>query len=366
MQLLPNEGLFVGLLSSGCEGSEWPVLSKADNELLTRTGPGTPMGDLMRQYWIPALVAEELAAPGGSPVRVKLLGEELIAFRDSTGQVGLLGAHCAHRGASLFFGRNEEAGLRCVYHGWKYDVAGRCIDMPNEPPESTFKGRVAQPAYRCVERGGIIWAYLGPRAEAPPLPSLEWASLPAEQRYITKRWAECNYAQGLEGDLDSSHVGFLHAPLAQFRQSRAAEEWGASGAFERFYDDRQPRFDTQESEGGLMIAAQRAAARDRYYWRVTQFLMPFFTLIPPFANDDTIRAKAWVPIDDESHMNWTISAQPHRGLTAEELAVLRAGATAHVGVHQFLPPTTEPGGRWKAIAHRGNDFLLDRQAQQTQ
>jgi phthalate 4,5-dioxygenase len=342
------------------------MLSKADNELLTQTGPGTPMGALLRQYWLPVLLSEELPTSDGAPERVRLLGEDLIAFRDSAGRVGLLAAHCAHRGASLFFGRNEESGLRCVYHGWKYDVTGRCVDMPNEPPESSFKDRVVQLSYPCVEQNGIIWAYLGPRSETPRLPYLEWALLPTEQRYITKRWAECNYTQGLEGDLDSSHVGFLHAPLDRFRAAQDARTWGASGSFERFYADVQPRFETKESECGLMIGVRRAAGGDRIYWRVTQFLMPFFTLIPPFGDDQTIRAKVWVPIDDETHMNWTISAHASRPFTDQELAVLRSGATAHVGVDQFLPATSEPGSQWKAIANRENDFLLDRQAQATE
>jgi phthalate 4,5-dioxygenase len=342
------------------------MLSKADNELLTRLGPGTPMGEMIRQYWIPVLLSEELPESDGPPERVRLLGEDLIAFRDSAGRVGLLGAHCAHRGASLFFSRNEEMGLRCVYHGWKYDVNGHCVDMPSEPPESSFKDRVTQRAYRCVERGGIIWAYLGSATEPPPLPDLEWALLPAERRYITKRWAECNYSQGLEGDLDSSHVGFLHAPLARFRESQDDQTWGASGAFVRFSGDLAPRFETHESDAGLMIAARRSAGPDRYYWRITQFLMPFFTLIPPFGDDQTIRAKAWVPIDDETHMNWTISCHPSRAIEGSELAVLRSGITAHVGVDQFLPPTPAPGSRWRAIANEANDFLLDRAAQRTE
>jgi phenylpropionate dioxygenase-like ring-hydroxylating dioxygenase large terminal subunit len=347
------------------------MLSQADNALLTQTGPGTPMGELMRQYWLPVLLSEELPTPDGPPARVRLLGEDLVAFRDSAGRVGLLGAHCAHRGAALFFGRNEADGLRCVYHGWKYDVSGRCVDLPTEPPASPLQARIRQRAYHCRERGGIIWAYLGSRAEPPPLPGLEWVALPPEQRYITKRWAECNYTQGLEGDLDSSHVGFLHARRDPFQLAPDAQVWGASGTFTRFSQDLQPRFETRESAAGLMIAARRAAGpdrsgSDRYYWRVTQFLLPCFTLIPPFGDDATIRAKAWVPIDDTTHMNWTISAHPVRPLAEAERAVLRSGATAHVGVDLFLPPTPAPGGRWRATAHRDNDFLLDRQAQRTE
>src|ERR1043166_8482364 len=157
------------------------MLSKEDNELLCRVGPGTPMGDLMRQYWIPALLTSELPKPDSDPLRVMLLGEQLIAFRDTSGRVGLVATNCPHRGASLFFGRNEEAGLRCVYHGWKFDTEGRCIDMPNEPAESDFKAKVKAVAYPCTERGGIVWAYMGPRKTPPALPSLEPNMLPDDQ-----------------------------------------------------------------------------------------------------------------------------------------------------------------------------------------
>src|SRR3989442_423104 len=145
------------------------MVTNEENELLTRIGPGTPMGQLLRQYWTPALLSSELKADG-APVRIRLLGEDLIAFRDTQGRVGLLADNCSHRGASLFFGRNEEGGLRCVYHGWKFDVTGQCIDMPNEPAESNFKQKIRHVAYPCAERGGLIWAYMGPRSTPPPMP----------------------------------------------------------------------------------------------------------------------------------------------------------------------------------------------------
>src|SRR5438093_3826395 len=175
---------------------------QGENELLRRVGHGTPMGELMRQYWIPALASTELPAQDGPPIRLKLLCEELIAFRDSAGRVGLLGNHCPHRGASLFFGRNEEEGLRCVYHGWKYDVTGQCVDMPSEPPESSFKSRVRATAYPCRERGGVVWAYMGPRSEPPPLPDLEPNMLPDGQWNVNATMRECNYFQAMEGDID--------------------------------------------------------------------------------------------------------------------------------------------------------------------
>src|SRR5437588_10127946 len=162
------------------------VLSQEENELICRVGPGTPMGNLFREYWLPALLSEELPANDGDPVRVLMLGEQLIAFRDTTGNIGLLQNNCPHRGASLFFGRNEESGLRCVYHGWKFSVDGTCIDMPNEPAESDFKQKVRATAYPTLDRGGVIWAYLGSDDQRPLLPELEWTHVPESHRYVTK------------------------------------------------------------------------------------------------------------------------------------------------------------------------------------
>jgi phenylpropionate dioxygenase-like ring-hydroxylating dioxygenase large terminal subunit len=155
------------------------MLNREDNELLCRVGPGTTMGDTLRQYWLPILLSSELPGPDSPPERIKLLGESLIAFRDTDGEVGLMAENCPHRGASMFFGRNEENGLRCVYHGWKFDASGACVDMPNEPPESNFKHKVRIQTYPTRERNGVIWAYLGTRQTPPELPSLEWNLLPA-------------------------------------------------------------------------------------------------------------------------------------------------------------------------------------------
>src|SRR5687767_12363673 len=185
------------------------MLTKEDNETLTRIGPGTVMGDFLRQYWQPILLDWELPEPDCAPLRVRLLGEDLIAVRTTSGKVGLLGNHCPHRGASLFFGRNEEDGLRCVYHGWKFDVHGTCVDMPSEPAESNFKNKVRVLAYPVRERNGIVWTYMGPRSDPPPLPELP-PNL-AEESNVWIRLEECNFMQALEGDIDTVHFGFLHA-----------------------------------------------------------------------------------------------------------------------------------------------------------
>lgn len=158
------------------------MLKPDENELVTCTGPDTPMGAFFRRFWLPIMLAEELPAPDCPPVRARILGEDLVAFRDTAGKIGLLEAHCAHRRAHLFFGRNEECGLRCVYHGWKYDVDGNCVDMPSEPADSQFKEKIKLTAYPCQEQGGVIWSYMGPRELMPEMPALEWARVPDSHR----------------------------------------------------------------------------------------------------------------------------------------------------------------------------------------
>src|SRR5712691_4239490 len=196
------------------------MLKQDENELITRVGPGTPMGNTLRRYWMPALLASELPHPDSDPVRLRLLGEDLIAFRDSNGTVGLIGNNCPHRGASLFFGRNEEAGLRCVYHGWKFDTTGQCIDMPNhhfgmasEPAESDFKTNVKAVAYPTHESGGIVWTYMGPADKMPPFRDFGTESLAREQWRASKTQTYCNFVQALEGNLDTAHISFLHRSL---------------------------------------------------------------------------------------------------------------------------------------------------------
>src|SRR6266545_1946554 len=186
------------------------MLSQQDNDLLCRVGPGTVMGNLMREYWIPAVRSDELPSPDCPPLRLRLLGEDLIAFRTTSGAVGIIQNACPHRGASMFFGRNEEEGLRCVYHGWKFDVAGNCVDMPSEPAESNFRNKVRATAYPTRERGGLVWVYMGPREVPPPLPELEANMLPEGEYTLGSYSSECNWLQSLEGDYDTIHLGFLH------------------------------------------------------------------------------------------------------------------------------------------------------------
>jgi phthalate 4,5-dioxygenase len=318
------------------------VLSKEENEFLTRVGPGTPMGELLRQYWMPAFLSSELPDRDGRPLRTRLLGENLIAIRDSNGDVGMFAENCAHRGASLFFGRNEEAGLRCVYHGWKFDVSGRCVDMPNEPPESNFKDKVQQRAYACRERNGVIWAYLGPRKSPPPLPDLEWNVLPETQSVKWKAMRECNWVQGLEGDIDTSHLYFLHSRLN-------ADDDASLGVW---HPDRHPRLELVPTDYGVKYAARRDEDEQNYYWRITQFMLPIHAYFPP-GGFTGVPGHIWVPLDDEHTMVWSVMASPDAVLGQSQQDI------GGRGNGEYLPETSDPLGHWRLAAGKANDYMRD-------
>ena len=322
------------------------MLTQEQNEFLTRTGPGTPMGELFRRYWIPALLDSELPERDGPPVRVRLLRESLVAFRDSEGRVGIIDEFCAHRGVSLWFGRNEECGLRCAYHGWKYDVNGQCVDLPSEPGERV-RSRIKLKSYPSAELGGVIWVYMGPPEEKPPLPNFEWVHLPASHRVITKRWQESNYLQALEGGIDSSHVSFLH------RGDLASDPFHRNTAGAKFAKSTKTTFELVDAPGGMLIGARRDADAGNYYWRITQWIMPWYTLIPPYAGN-ALNGHAWVPMDDENCMAWSMTFHPTQPIPAEHVALIKDGN----GVHAELIP-----GTFRPVANRANDYLIDRAKQ---
>lgn len=318
------------------------------NDLLTRTGPGTAMGALFRQYWVPALLAEELPEDDCPPVRVKLLSERLIAFRDSRGRYGLIDEFCAHRGASLWFGRNEEGGLRCSYHGWKYDVTGQCVEVPSEPEGSTFCSNVKLRAYPLIKVGDILWAYLGDPAKRPEPPEFEFLHVPPEQTYTSKRWQECNWLQALEGGIDSSHVTWLHS--GALRNDPLFK--GAKGN-QYNIGDLKPFFEVAEADGGLFVGARRNAEDGMYYWRITPWIMPSFTMVPP-RGDHPVHGHFWVPIDDENCWVYTFDYHPVRALTAQERQAMIDG----FGVHSENIP-----GTYRPLRNKDNDYLMDRAAQ---
>jgi phthalate 4,5-dioxygenase len=339
------------------------MLSREDNELLTRTGPGTPMGALLRQYWMPVVLSSELVT-GGRVKRVKLLGERLIAFRAKSGRPGLVGEFCPHRLASLYFGRVEEAGMRCVYHGWKFGMDGRCLEMPNEPPGSGFASKIRHVGYPCEEAGGMIWAYMGP-ASPPPLPHLEWTLLPDAHSFASKRVQECNWFQAMEGGIDSSHISFLHAPLdpgdAEVTRALDLASFGVGSAVQTA--DRAPRFEVVDTDYGVLIGAQRSRPDGTHLWRVTQFLLPFYTMPPTDLDEKITQSHIWVPMDDGNCINWMVTWHPDRPLTREEIDLNVAGKGAHVC--DYLPPTSEPYGDIRTAANRGNDYEMDWEAHRT-
>lgn len=324
------------------------MISYEQNQYLCQTDAGTPMGDLFRRFWAPFLLSNELPTPDCDPVRVRLMGEDLIAFRDTGGRIGLMDQFCAHRGVSLWFGRNEEGGIRCPYHGWKYDVNGNCVELPSEDNDKTVMGRIKLKSYPCIEKAGVIWTYMGPSQQMPAEPNLEWTNISLDQLFVSKRLQECNYLQALEGGIDSSHVSWLHGseldtdPL--FKGSKA-NRYNA--------DDKMPIFEVKPFDGGLLIGARRAADEYRYYWRITPWIMPWYSIIPPRAGHP-LGAHAWVPIDDRHCWAWSINYHPRRSLTDGERQVMVEGKGIHV---KYLPGTFVP------MANKSNDYLIDRNAQ---
>jgi phthalate 4,5-dioxygenase oxygenase subunit len=284
-----------------------------DMQLISRTGPGTSMGNLIRRYWIPALLTEELPEPDGDPKQIRLLGEDLVAFRDTSGQVGIVGLNCPHRGASLALGRNEEGGLRCLYHGWKIDVNGRVLDTPCEPPNSRFKDRIRHRAYPTIEAGDIVWVYMGTEQEPPPLPDFPWISVPAGRRSVAKMWQKCSYLQGLEGVLDSYHASVLHsgyhlmhwtpeqifAATGRRPSDSARAAYGVTATF--------GEIQSQVTDYGFQYAAARTSlsGSDLIYYRLSEFVFPFSVMVPPPISPQE-SASIWytsnpfifVPIDD--------------------------------------------------------------------
>jgi phthalate 4,5-dioxygenase oxygenase subunit len=331
------------------------MLTREENELVTRVGPGTPMGEVMRRYWMPALLANQLAKPDCPPVRVRLLGEDLVAFRDTQGRVGLIEEYCPHRRASLFLGRNEENGLRCVYHGWKFDVEGHCVDMPNEPAEYNFKEKVSLQSYPTLEMGGVIWAYMGPRENQPEPIGMEWTRAPENHRFVSQTHEYCNYLQCVEGGIDTCHGSFLHN-----------NDLADLAAFHRI--DRAPRLEVERTNYGFRYVGLRDLGEIGTYLRLYQFILPFHQ----FRSQQIVRRKGkgsgnreaipimkghmWVPMDDHQTMvyNWMLAVDEDKPLTADFIAKQETSAGRG------------PGGE-TTTRHRTrqNDWLIDREVQRT-
>jgi phthalate 4,5-dioxygenase oxygenase subunit len=335
------------------------MLTTEQNETLTRTGPGTPMGALFRRFWLPVLLAREVPERDGPPVRVKLLGEDLIAFRDTDNRVGLVEARCPHRGANLFFGRNEQCGIRCAYHGWKFDVDGNCLDIPTMPRDAPtydhLLGRVKIAAYPTREWGDYVWAYLGPREAMPPLPEMEFAMVAPTHRFVTKKLQDSNWAQAAEGGIDTAHFSFLHAPVGHEASTPRGYSSRTMGQdqIRWMVNDGAPRYTVEKHAAGLVLAGARHADGDELYWRIAQYLLPCHSFTPGTPKGEVYHGQTWVPIDDESCWIYTYAWNPGRPLSDEERAAYAGGGAIHADVDADYVPRR----------NRGNDYLIDRDMQ---
>ncbi len=333
------------------------MLTKEDNETLTRVGQGTPMGNLLRRYWMPALLSVEIPSPDSPPVRVRLLGENLVAFRDTGDRVGIFVQACPHRGASMFFGRNEESGLRCVYHGWKFDVEGTCVDMPSEPAESNFKNKVRITAYPARESGGVIWAYMGPSDKLPTFRDYGQESLSRDQWRATKTISFCNWVQAQEGNIDTAHISFLHGgrPPGAARPAPSPDEFDEPGyppAGRRAQRAQNPDLDLYDTWYGFRYAGLRRTPRGYLNARVSDFIMPIFTYVPPpYGPIGGDNLSMMVPIDDETCWRMSFSTKP-LNIPTDQAQAAQAANVFRSGVidRPWLPE---------------NDYLIDRELQRT-
>ena len=324
------------------------LFTQEQNELLCRVGPGTPMGDVFRRYWLPALLSEEIPEPGGPPARVRLLGETLVAFRDIEGRIGLLADQCAHRRASLFFGRNEHGsdgcGLRCIYHGWKYDVDGNVIDTPAEPEGSRLKDSIHQTSYPCREVNGLILTYMGPPEKMPLVPNYEWLTNVERQPAMSKYWNENNWLQSVEGDCDSSHTAYLHRRVGMNTVGDTLELVEGFG--------KGLTFELESGPWWIKANAVRYVGEDVKYVRTNVFIPPCIGVPPGGYVDDGIEAGGF-------HAIYQVPADDYTTLRYD----LYGGANSEGG--GLYSRHDVAGPMYKKIRNKDNDYLIDREAQQT-
>ena len=341
------------------------MLSAQQSQDLTRVGPGTLMGELMRQYWIPAAASSELVA-GKAPLRLMLLGEKLVAFRSPDGSIGVMDHECPHRCASLFMGRNEPGGIRCAYHGWKFDAAGSCIDMPNVPAERRFADRVKAKAYKVVERGNAIWVYMGKRAVPPPLPNFDIFGLPDDQIQVSFVQQPCNFMQLLEGTIDTTHFTFLHCGSVN------AEDLGPKHPQYEAIATAEGTFDVWDTPIGVQGGCYRPAAAPEHkgetYWRMAHYLLPIWALAAPNNFYEDLSATCSVPIDDtHSFLVGFRWKKPGAGIPDRFDQTGRISGKTIPGLTQVngtqLPNTTGWYGRWRLAETEDNDWNIDRETQ---
>jgi phenylpropionate dioxygenase-like ring-hydroxylating dioxygenase large terminal subunit len=331
------------------------MLSATDNAYLNSSEPDTPMGNYLRCHWHPVALSEEVAKPDCAPIRLKVMGEDLLLFRDSKGKTGLIEPFCAHRGADLFFGRNEESGIRCVYHGWKYDIHGNCIDMPNVPKDAAYHGKIKIKAYPTQEFADMVWAYMGPPDIQPfEVPQLEAGLVPPSHRYVTKRLVECNWTHSMEGALDTAHFSFLHMPAPAFRKDDSSNIAADESRIRWLRNDPAPRFKIIDHEVGFLIGGARNADPGDHYWRLTQYMLPTHSITPSAMPNETYYGYSWVPIDDYSCWMYVYAWHPDQAISDEERKKYIKG-----GYGQFA----ELGPGYVPLRNRSNSYLMSRDEQ---
>ncbi len=332
------------------------MLTAEENDLLTQTGAETPMGQYFRRFWQPVALSRELPERDGPPIRVTVMGEELVAFRDSQGRVGLIDTLCPHRGADMFYGRNEECGLRCVYHGWKFDVEGKAVDLPNVPPGVRHHETVRIKAYPTREYGEIVWAYIGPEMpELPEVPQLEFGLVGDAHRYVSKQLMECNWAQCMEGDLDTSHFSFLHMPAPSVPTGDDPNSPADARRTHWIRRDPMPKFSILEHDVGFVVGGARTTDEENeIYWRMTQYTLPANGTGPSTMPGETYFGFTLVPVTDTSCWMYVYAWNPERPLGEAERAKL-----ANQGHAIFA----EVGPDYVPVRNLSNGFEIDREAQ---
>jgi nitrite reductase/ring-hydroxylating ferredoxin subunit len=332
---------------------------RENGEIITRVGPGTPMGEAMRRFWLPALLSAEVLRDG-PPLRLRILGEDLVAFRDTDGKVGIVDAFCPHKRAPLFFGRNEKCGLRCVYHGWKFDVHGQCLDIPNIiPPDNydTLVKRMRITAYETAEAGGVVWAYMGPAEKKPALPRMEWMGLPADHVHVSRWLQRSNWLQGMEGELDTAHISFLHV-------SGSMGDTLSRGA--TLAQDGAPAIFIKDTDYGFFYAARRRF-ENQFYWRISHWLLPMWSAVPPTPDFYFGHGRGWSPIDDYMTTTFAYRYRVDGPLDEQDVKEINEGVS--------FPPLMNrtavemPNGHlidtYVPIANKANDYMIDRDLQRT-
>ncbi len=333
------------------------MLSSKDNAYLNTSEPNTPMGNYLRCHWHPVALSEEISKPDCPPIRVKIMGEDLLLFRDTNGRTGLIEPFCAHRGADLFFGRNEECGIRCIYHGWKYDIHGNCIEMPNVPKDAAYHGKIKIKAYPTQEFADMVWAYMGPKDTQPlKVPQLEAGLVPPSHRYVTKRLVECNWTHSMEGALDTAHFSFLHMPAPAYRKDDSSNIAADESRIRWLRNDPTPRFNIINHEVGFLIGGARSADPGDHYWRLTQYMLPTHSITPSAMPNETYYGYSWVPIDDNQCWMYVYAWHPDQEIPSEERKKYIKG-----GYGQFA----ELGSGYVPLRNRSNSYLISREEQKT-